>query len=251
MGHGKLGSAAGPAGLVIATAIAALLASGAARAAGEDAALFDPPVSVQRLEPKSAGAGPTIVCTRFDDLTIREQQDGPTSTDAGLIAKGGSCGRGKAKGETRVRTAGMYFLGRKGPGLIFEEMDPHGAVGFVVIDAETGKLVYRDATVSSPTFSALSWADGELRMTYVRGVNAPCSMLKDPAGCAAQLEAKKLMSVALASRLKPGACVGPYAESSATDDNPSLLSHPVETVLAADQPVKRKLLGPLACAAMP
>ncbi len=251
MRHAKLGSAARQTGFLVAVLLGAVVANGRAMAAGEAADPFDTPISVQRLTPKNAGPGPEIVCTRFADLTIREQQDGPTSKDAGLIAKGGTCGRGKISGEKRVKTADMYFLGRKGPALVFQQMDAQGASGFVVVDADTGAIVFRDATVGEPAFTAASWADGQLSLSYTRGVNAPCSMLKDPAGCAAQLETQKLMSVALASRMKPGACAASYREASAPDDNPSILSHLAEMVLVAGQRPKRTPRGPINCSPMP
>jgi hypothetical protein len=251
MGYAKFGSVAGPAGLLIALTLGTVLANGRAMAAGEAADLFDAPISVQRLEPEAAGETSEIVCTQFDDLTIREEQEGPTSKPAGLIAAGGTCGRAETPGETKVKSAGMYFLGRKGPALVFEEMDPHGASAFVVVDSDTGTIVFRDRTFGAPAFTGLSWDGGQMSLSYMRGVNAPCSMLKNRAACAAELNAKNLMPRAMTSKLKPGACTGPYAEASAPDDNPSILSHKVDVVLAADQSPKRKPYGPVACAPMP
>ncbi len=191
---------------------------------------FDKPSSVQIIRPKPEEST-EIRCTYFTDLMIRETQDGPDSENAVLVRNAKApCTAKPGSGETILDTSGMTLDGRRGAFLLFSDLNPHGATGFVVIDARTGKILLRDSALSNPVLQSLALENGNLRLRYRRGVNAPCSLRDDVRSCWAQLVRERLVP---ADMTVPAAqiCNETYARDNAPRDNPSIVVYATEVVI--------------------
>jgi hypothetical protein len=211
---------------------------------------FDKPANVRSLKPKPDDST-EIRCTTFSDLMVRETQDGPTSENAAIVRNAKApCTAKAGPGETVLDTNGMTLDGRRGTYLLFSDLDPHGATGFVVIDVKTGKILFRDSALSHPVLQNLGLENGSLRLRYRRGVNAPCSLMANAQKCWAQLVNDKLVP---ADTKAPTAkiCADAYARDKAPRDNPSIVVYATEVAIDAGGNVKVLSRGAIECESMP
>jgi hypothetical protein len=211
---------------------------------------FDKPVSVQTIKPKPDDST-EIRCTYFADLMLRESQDGPSSENAALVRNAKApCTAKAGPGETVLDTAGMTLDGRRGAYLLFSDLDPHGATGFVVIDATSGKILLRDAALSNPVLQNLTLDNGNLRLRYKRGINAPCSLMENAKGCWAQLVKEGLIPAEMKA---PAAtiCAAAYARDKAPRNNPSIVVYATELTIGAGGGTKVLSRGAVECESMP
>jgi hypothetical protein len=211
---------------------------------------FDKPLSLQTVKPKPDDST-EIRCTYFPDLMLRETQDGPSSENAAIVRNAKSpCTAKAGPGETILDTNGMTLDGRRGAYLLFSDLDPHGATGFVIIDAKSGKILLRDAALSNPVLQNLALDNGNLRLRYKRGINAPCSLMQNAQGCWAQLVKEKLVPADL--KAPPGQiCSDAYARDNAPRDNPSIVVYETEVVIDAGGSTKVLSRGAVQCESMP
>ena len=214
--------------------------------------LFDTPVSVRHVPPRNPNEDSTeIRCTYFADLMVRETQDGPTSENAAIVRNAKApCTAKAGPGETVLDTAGMTLDGRRGAFLLFSDLDPHGATGFVVIDAKTGKIVLRDAALSNPVLQSLTLENGNLRLRYKRGINAPCSLMENAQGCWTQLVKEGLIPAEMKA---PSAtiCADAYKRDKAPRNNPSIVVYATEVTIDAGGSAKVLSRGTVECESMP
>ena len=206
------------------------------------------------LPPKPGGDPYEIVCTTYSGFMVRERRDGPSSQDAAIVR--GSrpvCDARKVPGEIVLKTSDKYLIGRKGPFLIFSEMDPHGAVPFVIVDAGSGRIIFKDATVGNPDFRSAALEKGVLRLRYARGFNAPCSILQDAKGCWAKLVAAGMIPAAMAREVpSPRICDAAYkAMSGAPADAPSIVSYDVDMRVTAKGTTQFLSRGAVHCGIVP
>jgi hypothetical protein len=211
---------------------------------------FDKPASVQTIKPK-AGDSTEMRCTSFADLMIRETQDGPESENAAIVREAQApCTAQSAAAETVLDTAGMTLDGRRGAFLLFSDLNPHGATGFVVIDAKTGKILLRDAALSNPVLQSLTLENGDLRLRYQRGINAPCSLMENARKCWARLIKDGLIPGTLktpSSRI----CQHAYKRDRSPRNNPSIVSYTTDAVVESGGTVKIVSRGVVRCTPMP
>lgn len=217
--------------------------------------LFDKPVAVRKTPVKVNGAEREIRCTYFADFMIRENMEGPTSQDAALVRGSGQpCNDKTVGGELVLKTANMGFDGRKGAALFFSEMDPHGGVRFLIVNANTGKVIFKDAAASDgdKLFQSVAMAKEGLRLTYKRAINAPCSILQNAARCWSSLVMNKQVPQDMAQPI-PSAqiCSASYKASSAPADNPSIVMYDSELLIDANGRSKVLRHGPVSCSPLP
>ncbi len=217
--------------------------------------LFDKPASVRKVPPPKPNEDSTEVqCTYYSDFMIRVVMDGPTAEKAGLVrAANAPCSAKKLPGEITLDTDNMSLVGRKGPALLFSAMDSNGSEPFVVIDAQSGKILLKDGTIGGPVpgIQTLAFEQGGLRLRYRRAFNAPCSILQNAAGCWARLVKEGLLPRDMAQQVPaPQICDAAYKKMKAPRDNPSIVIYQTEIIVfsAATQVVSR---GPVGCDSMP
>jgi hypothetical protein len=211
---------------------------------------FDKPASVRSIKPKPDDST-EIRCTYFADLMVRETQDGPESENAAIVRSAKApCTAKAGPGETVLDTNGMTLDGRRGSYLLFSDLNPHGATGFVVIDVKTGKILLRDSALSHPVLQNLALENGALRLRYRRGVNAPCSLMENAQKCWAQLVREKLVP---ADMKAPTAqiCAEAYARDKAPRDNPSIVVYATEIRIGAGGNTTTLARGAVECESMP
>lgn len=211
---------------------------------------FDKPAAVRSINPKPNDST-EIRCTYFSDLMVRETQDGPESENAAIVRNPkAACKAGAVPGETLLDTAGMTLDGRKGSYLLFSDLDPHGATGFVIIDTKTGHILLRDTAMSHPVLQTLTLENSSLRLRYRRGVNAPCSLMQDAKKCWAQLVTEKLVPADLPA---PPAqiCNEAYSRDNAPRNNPSIVVYATEVIVETGGKTKVVSRGAVGCESMP
>lgn len=211
---------------------------------------FDKPASVRSIKPKPDDST-EIRCTYFSDLMLRETQDGPESENAAIVRKPkAACTANAVPGEILLDTAGMTLDGRKGSYLLFSDLDPHGATGFVIIDARSGHILLRDAAMGHPVLQNLSLENGGLRLRYKRGVNAPCSLMQDAKKCWSQMVGEKLVPAELPA---PPAqiCNEAYSRDSAPPNNPSIVVYDTDAIVEAGGKIRVLSRGAVGCESMP
>ena len=147
-------------------------------------------------------------------------------------------------------TNGMTLDGRRGAFLLFSDLDPHGATGFLIIDVKSGRIVFRDAALSNPVLQDLALENGNLRLRYQRGINAPCSLMENAAKCWAQLIKEKLVP---ADMKAPAAqiCEEAYKRDKASRNNPSIVVYQTEVLIDAGGNAKVLSRGAVQCESMP
>jgi hypothetical protein len=211
---------------------------------------FDKPAAVRSVKPKPDDST-EIRCTYFSDLMVRETQDGPESENAAIVRNPkAACKAAAVPGETLLDTAGMTLDGRKGSYLLFSDLDPHGATGFVIIDTKSGHILLRDAAMSHPVLQTLTLENGSLRLRYRRGVNAPCSLMQDAKKCWSQMVREKLVPSDLPA---PSAqiCSEAYGRDNAPRNNPSIVVYATEVIIDAGGKTKVLSRGAVECESMP
>ena len=238
-----------------AMAVAWLLVAAPTLAQAAAPGLFDKPVSVRKTPVKVNGAEREIRCTYFADFMIRENMEGPTSQDAALVrGTGQPCNAKKTGGEVALKTADMGFDGRKGPALFFSEMDPQGGVRFLIVNAGTGKVVFKDAAASDgdKLFQSVAMTKEGLRLAYMRAINAPCSIMQNAARCWASLVTNRQVPRDMARQIpSEQICSASYKASRAQPDNPSVLTYATELLVDANGRSRVLKHGPLRCSPLP
>lgn len=211
---------------------------------------FDKPASVRSIKPKP-GDSTEIRCTSFADLMVRETQDGPSSENAAIVRNAKApCTAKAGPGETVLDTAGMTLDGRRGAFLLFSDLDPHGATGFVIVDTKTGKVLLRDAALSHPVLQSLTLENGNLRLRYKRGINAPCSLMENAQTCWAQLVKEGLVPAEM--KAPSGMiCAAAYERDKAPRDNPSIVVYATEVIVDAAGGTKVLSRGAVECESLP
>jgi hypothetical protein len=230
--------------------IAGFFLCGSGFASAQTPDQFDKPVSVRTITPKPDDST-EIRCTYFADLMVRETQDGPASENAAIVRNAKApCTAEATPGEFVLDTSGMTLDGRRGGFLLFSDLDPHGATGFVVIDAKSGKILLRDAALSHPVLQSLTLENGTLRLRYKRGVNAPCSLMENAQACWAQLVKEGLVPPEMKA---PSAaiCAGAYARDKAPRNNPSIVVYATEVAIDAGGSTRVLSRGAVECESMP
>lgn len=234
--------------------LAAVGAVLAATAYGQtDPALYDKPLRVAEVPPKSSDDGRTARCSYYPDVMLREITDGPSATRPALIPGADKpCELSPVAGETVIDLEDMMLDGRKGAFLLFTAMDAHGAADFGVVNAATGAVVFKDASFGDPVFQGIALDGGGVRLRYKRGVNAGCSLMQDPAGCWSGLVKQGLIPKDMANEVPaPQLCDAAYKELQAPRDNPSIVTYDVEMLIAADGAAKPLSRGTVACESQP
>jgi hypothetical protein len=229
----------------------AVLALAAAPALAADDAVFDPPL--QRADMPDVSDG--VRCTWYHGFAVRETgvaspAPGPASLLRATGAATAPCGPASPAGATILDTAGYSFLGRKGGFLFFQATDPNGAIPFRILDAASGRVLYADATAPDHGIPRMVPQDAGLRLTYTRGVNTPCSLLRDPASCWSRLLHAGVIPRGMA-RPSPLVCAAAYAAGKAPADDPSLLGYDIDLTLDAGGRVHVLSRSAIACTPMP
>jgi hypothetical protein len=248
------------AALAALSAVVAPAGGAAADPPSHEARLFDRPAAVKTLAPKSAD-DPVgqITCTYYAGLMVRETgTDTPDPGDATMVqfpasAQRPTCGRAASPIAIALKTEGYSLLGRKGPFLVFDATDPNGAVDFLVISAGSGAKLFEDGK-SERGLRALSLSKGVLRLTYTRGLNAPCSVLKDGASCWASLAHAGAIPAALGHAPPPvRACSAAYRRGPRPTpaDDPSIILYAVVTSIDGSGKSNVTVSGPVTCEPMP
>ena len=211
---------------------------------------FDAPVTVKNLPPKSDAEPQEVRCTYYPDLMVREVFDGPTAIAPALVLGNSAPCTAKANpGAREIEMADMVLDGRKGPFLLFSQMDPKDSTGFIVIHAPTGKAVLKDAALGDPQTMRLALdGTGALTFSYNRGANLSCSILEKPAACWAQSVKEGLVPQSMASQV-PAAklCAAAYKQAQSPRDNPSVLSYARTVVIGSGGDVTETARGPVSC----
>jgi hypothetical protein len=242
-----------------AAALVAVVACGGGSTARADtisreAALFDRPVSVQKIPAKS-DTDPVgeIMCTYYADLMIRETgTDSPAPGPATIIAGAHpACNAQQAAKAISLKTEDFSLTGRKGRFLVFGATDPNGAVAFMVIDAASGRVLYTDAELTDGLRS-VTLENGGLHLRFKRAFNGSCSILKDGAACWAKMAADGNIPHTLAQTPPPvQACAAAYRKGKVPADDPSLISYDVDMALDASGTANVTPRGAVGCAPMP
>jgi hypothetical protein len=221
------------------------------------AARLDRPVATQRVPPKAPDdAAGQMDCTYYDDFMLRETgTDTPDPNDATLIpiaagAPRPTCDASQHASELPLKTQGYSYIGRRGDFLLFSATDPNGAVPFMVLHAGSGKMLFEDGTLGDHGIRTVTLEDGVLHLSYTRAFNASCSLLKDNVGCWASLVAEGKFERGM-PQPSPDICAASYKAESAPTDDPSIISHDVDTRIDAAGNVHRVAQSTLACAPMP
>ena len=238
-----------------------LLAPTAARAedsASREAALFDRPVAVKDVEAKPGKESRgDIRCTYYGDIMVRETgTDSPAPEPAVIVPVAGAARRPACTGvpaarEMALKTEEFALLGRKGPYLVFDAADPHGAVEFSVLDAGSGRILFSDGK-NSDGLRSVSLDGGALRLRYTRAVNASCSIVKDGAGCWSKVAQEAGFPPALGQSPPPvEACAAAYRKGKVPADDPSMVTYAVDVRLDTSGKVEVSARGAPGCEPLP
>lgn len=236
-----------------------VLVSVAAQAQDLDrlAAQLDRPVATKTVPAKSDDdPNGQIQCTYYHDFMLRETAtDTPDPNDAALIptvagAARPGCDAVQHDKQVVLKTEGYSYIGRKERFLLFSDTDPNGAVPFMVLDADSGKAIFDDGTPADHGIQVVTLEHGALHLVYTRAFNAPCSLLKDPAGCWSRLVAEGRVPRD-ATQPSRDVCIASYREESAPADDPSIVSYAVDTTIDATDQVNVVAHGAIGCAPVP
>ncbi|HXQ09569.1 MAG TPA: hypothetical protein VN805_01075 [Caulobacteraceae bacterium] len=254
-------AAAWAAPAIVCVAAVAIAGSAAAATPSREARLFDRPAAIKTLPPKSADdAVGQITCTYYAGLMVRETgTDAPdpgaaTVLQVAAAAPRPACGRAASPIAIAMKTDGYSLLGRKGPFLVFEASDPNGAVDFLVISASSGATLFEDGKSDRTGLRAASLVNGVLRLTYTRGLNATCSVVKDGAACWASLAQAGSIPAALGKAPPPvSVCAAAYRKGPRPTpaDDPSIILYDVATTVDGAGKTNVTVRGPVTCEPMP
>ena len=243
------------AAILVAPCLLALPGPAAARETPPEARLFDHPLAVTRIPAKPAtDAGSEVICTYYPGLMIRESGTDSPEPDAARIVAGPhpSCASGRPSDGIALPTQGYSLVGKKGLFVVFSATDPNGAVAFMVLDARSGRVIYQDGTAATRGLHAVALDHGALHLRYTRGLNAPCSIAKDPAGCWATLAADGKIPPDMAQAAPPAArCAPSYRAMRAPPDDPSMIEYDVDMTIDAAGQTQVLSHGAVGCEAMP
>ncbi len=223
-----------------------------------EAALFDRPAAVRSVPPKTDNdpAG-EIRCTYYGDFMVRETgTDSPAPGPAAIIpapdaGRRPACNAAPAARTVPLKTEEHALLGRKGPFLVFEAADPYGAVPFIVLDANTGRLIYSDGK-HTDGLRSVALEGGALRIRYPRAFNGACSIIKDEAGCWSKIALAANVPPALAQSPPPvPACTTAYRRAEAPADGPSMIIYDLDVTLDISGRTQVNSFGTVGCEPMP
>lgn len=243
-----------------AVAIGLVLLAGAAAAQNGNrlAAQLDRPSATRKVPPKpDADATGQIACTFYPDLMVRETGTDTPAPDAALLVRvpPGSarpaCDAQPPADSIMLDTENFSFIGRKSGFLLFSATDPNGAVPFLVLDAETGRLLYADGTAADRGIRSLAVRNGTLHLRYTRGINAPCSLMQDAVGCWARLLREGKVPGTMAQAPSAAICAASYKTTRAPPDVPSIIVYDMDMTVDAAGRTQILSQGPVSCAALP
>jgi hypothetical protein len=252
----------------------AVLSSAAAHAEGRAypcAALFDHPVAVQRVPPRSSADHiGEVTCTYYRDFMVRETgTDGPAPGPASIIpvsdaSRGPLCNAAQAARAVSLKTAYYGLTGRKGPFLFFSETDPNGAVAFLIVTAATGRVIHSDGMLAGYTaddgkvidctLHSVALEDSALHLRFTRAFNGSCSIAKDGATCWARMAREGKIPRSLAQSPPPTeACATAYRKQQlpADDPDPSEIHYDVDVTLDQSGRMRVNARGAIGCEPMP
>ena len=259
---GAMGRKAGVIGLLaLATTLFLPLSRGSADQPTSFSQMFDQPTAIRDVKAASE-AEPVgdIRCTYYGDLMVRETQtETPYHPSATLIVlahgqRRPPCNRAPVRGGVRLQTKGFSLEGRKGGYLIWAFTNPNGASPFMVMDAVSGRILYRDADIlpDDDMSFVVTLAHGILRLRYTRGYNAPCSMVRDPKGCWLSLVAHGAVSRQMPPMVRtPENCAQAYKREGDTSDDPSVVQYRVDVTIDATGKAKVLSRGAVDCTPLP
>ena len=242
-----------------AAAATLVLMAAQAQAADRLTAQLDRPSAVRKVPPKSNDdPNGQIECTYYRDLMVRETgTDTPDPNDATLIpiAAGAPrpvCDATRHNGDIAVKTQGYSFVGRKTQFLLFSATDPNGAIPFMVLDEDGGKIIFQDGTPADSGIQTIAVENGTLHLRYTRGFNASCSMMQDAGDCWSRLVAEGKVPLGMAQSVpSSNFCAASYKAAHAPPDDPSVISYDVDTVVGATGNVRVVPRGSVTCSPVP
>jgi len=210
---------------------------------------YEQPLDTRRLTDRG---DIEVRCTWHPGLMIRERMEGPESEAATLVrGERPTCTARAARSDSVLDTAHHFLAGRKGPYLVFHALNPHGSASFVIIDARSGRKVYADMLFGMD-LTRIDIVDGRLRMHYLRGVNAPCSIRAAAAACWKRLVTEGAIPMSMARQAPDAAiCAASYVADNSPVDNPSIVTYEVEVEVPTQGPPKTLRRGPVDCQPMP
>jgi hypothetical protein len=248
---------------VLLTVIALLIHQVAANAednTAREAALFEPPVTVQRVAAKSTTDPISeIKCSYYPDFMIRETgTDSPNPGGATIVPPSGAsqhqvCSRAPVAHGVPLKTEFHSLVGRKGPYLVFSETDPSGSVGFVVINAGTGRVIYKDGKTPVAGLQSVALENGVLHLRYTRSINGSCSIVKDGSACWAKMVRERAIPHEVAkSPPSIQACATEYRKGKvpAAANDPSIVFYEVDMMLDVSGHVRVNSHGAVGCEPM-
>jgi hypothetical protein len=227
-------------------------------AAEREAALFNHPVTVQRVPPKSPGdTFGEIRCTYYPDLMVMETgTDTPYPGSSTIIPTSGgrpACSIAMAPHGVPLKTERDHLIGRTGPYLAFAAADPNGAQDFQIIDAGTGRQIFADSRRWTG-FQSVAVENGTLHFRYTRAVNGPCSIVKDGLACWAKMVKSGAIPQEMAqSPPSVQACAAAYRKGRVPDPPaaPSMVFYDLDVTLDAAGKVRVNSRGAVGCEAVP
>ena len=219
---------------------------------------FDKPEGVVATE-ATDGPHPQVAmrCTYFADTVIRETQtDSPGFGPAFVMThQAGSprpaCSASTGLRETKIPVQNQALVGRKGGFLFFSSTEAPASEPFEIIRMRDGKSLYTDTRQAEHMKSVI--ADGDtLRLTYVRAVDAPCSIPQDGVVCWARTVKQSKFVRAIASQPAPiDACAASYRSSKTPTTDPSMITYDVSLIIAGDEKPTILSRGSIGCEPMP
>lgn len=240
--------------IVIHAPAAACAKEGVAR----EASLFDRPLTIQRIPPKT-DTDPVgeIRCSYYPDFMIRETGTNTPAPGAASIIRGSGnpqrppCNAEPSANEVLPKTANNSFAGRKGPFLFFSATDPNGAVPFMVINSIDARVIYNDGRINDG-FKSVTLTGTAVRLRYLRGVNGSCSIYKEGPSCWAKLMTEgKVPRVLAQSQPSIQVCAVAYRKAKAPANDPSIISYDVDVTLEKSGKARVNSRGTVGCDAMP
>jgi hypothetical protein len=219
---------------------------------------FDKPSAVLHAKGKTgddkAGA---FLCTRFPDLMLREDaSDTPAPDKATLFQLGANakpnCGPQVAGAQIQLDTEGMAFEGRKGDFLIFSLIDTNGFMPFTILDAQSGKVLFRDSMVIKNGIAGVALDGPALQLRYRRAISGSCGLPRGGADCWSTMIHEANIPLEIGSRPAPlQACNASYRAGKAPIDDPSIVSYDVTLTLAPSGNAKSVAYGNVGCEPAP
>lgn len=212
---------------------------------------FDAPKAKQEVELPADAQGPAakLRCTVYRAFVVKELDRGEKGAarltlvrydPAGAVPP---CDLAFVPGEVEVEGWSGHFAGARGRFVFFAGDDgwEAGSTGFAVYDARTGRKVFEDAAVPGPEKLVLEPDGEDLKVKFRRAWRAPCSLVKDPAGC------WKRIRGALALPGDAPVCTASYARAKAPPEDPSVLTYDAEVPSLTARRVRAAAAPKAAC----